>query len=66
MNNPQIDDYGTKYWYDKNRKFHREDAPAIEYTDGTFAWRWHGKYHRDNGEFSNVIHKYFFNGKQIK
>jgi len=39
---------GTKAWY-LNRKYHREDGPAIEWADGTKEWRTNGKYHREDG-----------------
>lgn len=37
------DQYGNKYWYDKNGMLHREDGPAIVYIDGTYWWFIHGK-----------------------
>ena len=30
-------------------KYHREDGPAIEYTNGTKAWYLHGERHRIGG-----------------
>ena len=30
----EINKYGTICYYDENRKLHREDGPAIEYTSG--------------------------------
>ena len=36
-------------WTDENKKWHREDGPAIIRTDGTQEWYWHGKWHRDGG-----------------
>jgi hypothetical protein len=34
---------------DENGELHREDGPAIEYSNGTKIWCWHGKYHRQDG-----------------
>ena len=34
---------GAKQWY-LNGKLHREDGPAIEYTNGTKHWYLNGKY----------------------
>jgi hypothetical protein len=39
---------GTKYWK-LNGDFHREDGPAIEYTDGARAWFINGQLHREDG-----------------
>jgi hypothetical protein len=36
-----VDDDGSKEWY-LNNKLHREDGPAVEYTDGTKLWYFHG------------------------
>ena len=30
---------GSRYWY-RNSKCHREDGPAIEYSDGSRFWYW--------------------------
>jgi hypothetical protein len=43
-----VDDYGTKRWY-LNDKRHREDGPAVEYSDGTKEWYLNGKLHRTDG-----------------
>jgi len=34
--------YVTKEWY-LNGKHHREDGPAVEYSDGTKEWYLYGK-----------------------
>ena len=39
---------GTKRWY-LNDKRHREDGPAIEYTNGTKFWYLNGNRHRTDG-----------------
>jgi hypothetical protein len=49
MDNPVIHEYGEKFWYDSNGKFHRDDGPAVIYADGDKAWYQHGKFHRDDG-----------------
>ena len=38
----KVDFDGTKYW-SLNDKFHREDGPAIEWTDGEKEWWFNGK-----------------------
>jgi hypothetical protein len=37
-----VDDYGNKFWY-LDGKYHREDGPAVEYTNGTKYWYLDGK-----------------------
>ena len=49
MGNPEIDKFGNKFWYNSNRKFHRDDGPACEYSNGTKHWFQHGVRHRDDG-----------------
>ncbi len=44
----EIDSTGTKRWY-LNKLLHREDGPAIEYTDGATYWWLNGKRHREDG-----------------
>ena len=46
-----ISEYGNKYYYsDKEMKvLHREDGPAIEWSNGTKSWYRDGKRHREDG-----------------
>ena len=37
-----IDSFGAKVWRLPNRNIHREDGPAVEYTDGDVEWRLDG------------------------
>ena len=46
--NPEITEYGTKFWFDSDREYHRDDGPAVEY-DGVKYWYIHGKRHREDG-----------------
>jgi len=39
---------GNKYWY-LNDNLHREDGPAIEYTNGTNCWYLNDKLHSEDG-----------------
>ena len=41
-NGLDIDLDGTKFYY-KNGEYHREDGPAIEYTNGVKYWYLNGK-----------------------
>jgi len=47
--NPKIDYKGTKKWRNSNGKLHREDGPAVEYTDGSRLWYINGQLHRIDG-----------------
>jgi len=51
----EIDKFRTKRYY-LNNVLHRDDGPAIEYTNGHKEWYKNGVHHRDNGpaiEYSN-------------
>ena len=39
----KVDETGTREWY-VNGKFHREDGPAIEYSNGTREWYVNGEH----------------------
>jgi hypothetical protein len=57
---------GTKHWY-LNRKLHRTDGPAVEYTDGTKYWCLNGEFHRTDGpaiEFAGGGKYWYFDGKR--
>jgi len=50
MNNPEIDDFGTKYWKDYQQLLHRDgDLPAWISCCGSKYWWFHGKIHRTFG-----------------
>jgi hypothetical protein len=52
MNNQpelEIDEDGNKYWHINRLYYHREDGPAIEYTNGGKHWYFNGKEHRIDG-----------------
>ena len=56
---------GSKYWY-KNRKFHREDGPAVEHLDGYKEWWIEGLRHRTDGPaviFPNGEKEWWIEGK---
>ena len=43
-----VDGYGTVRWY-KDGNLHRDEGPAIEWTNGTKEWLVNGKLHREDG-----------------
>ena len=64
----KVNDNGTREWY-LNGKLHREDGPAIEYTNGDKCWYLNGKRHRKDGpaiEYANGETRYWINGNHIE
>ena len=62
-----IDNYGTK-WHYLNEKFHREDGPAVEWSNGNKSWYINGELHREDGpaiERGDDHHDWYYNGKFI-
>ena len=62
----EIDEDGTKRWYNEDGFLHREDGPAIEWGDGDKEWYRNGKHHRENGpavEYANGDKEWHKNGK---
>ena len=49
MINPEIDQYGTKRWFNDKNQLHNENGPAIEWISGSIAWWVDGEPHRING-----------------
>jgi hypothetical protein len=69
MSQPEmrIGSNGTKEWY-LNGKMHREDGPAIEWTDGSKEWYLNDNLHRQDGpaiEYPNGTKCWFLNGKEV-
>jgi hypothetical protein len=64
----EVDDYGTTYWFagsGAERKLHRLDGPAVEYTTGSRAWFQNGQWHRLDGpavEYADVFRAWYQNG----
>jgi len=64
---PKTDKNGNKKWTNKDGRWHREDGPAVIYTNGTKAWWLNGKQHREDGpavEFANGSKHWYLNGKR--
>ena len=61
-----IDKYENKRWY-LNDKLHREDGPAVKYTDGSKCWYLNGKRHREDGpavEYADGEKLWYLNGER--
>jgi hypothetical protein len=59
-----VDKFGSKFYY-LNDKYHREDGPAVEFSDGSKYWYINGKRHREDGpaiEYKDGDKKWFING----
>jgi hypothetical protein len=61
-----------KYWVieykNENNEWHREDGPAIEFSDGEKWWYKNGKFHREDGparEYNDGKKHYYYNSKLI-
>ena len=62
-----IEPNGTKKWY-LNGELHREDGPAVEWSDGTKSWYLNGERHREDGpavERPDGTNLWCINGKEI-
>ena len=60
-------DNDSIHWY-LNGELHREDGPAIEYSDGEKSWYLNGERHRDDGpaiEWSNGYRVWYRNGERV-
>jgi hypothetical protein len=59
------DEYGSIFFKLPNGKLHRENGPAVEFTNGSKAWYINGKRHREDGpscEWSNGDKWWYING----
>jgi len=63
----KIDEYGHKWWF-VNKQLHREDGPAVEYSDGYKVWYFNDQRHRIDGpavEYPNGNKYWYYHGKYI-
>ena len=63
-----IDSYGNRLYYNSAGKWHRENGPAIEWSNGTKSWYQNGKRHRIDGaaiEYSDGDKVWFINGEEL-
>jgi hypothetical protein len=49
VQNPVINEYGTKIWKNEKGEYHRIDGPAIEFMNGDKYWFQNGNRHRTDG-----------------
>ena len=53
--NNLVNDNQNQRWYNSNNKLHREDGPAIIYSNGYRGWYINGKKYSENHSFQKVI-----------
>ena len=56
---------GEKHWL-QDGEFHREDGPAVEWSDGSKFWYRNGELHRENGpacEYADGGRRWYRKGK---
>jgi len=66
MSRLEIDEDGSRLWYNDQGYYHREDGPAVECVNGTKQWFKNGKFHRIGGpaiEWHFGEKEYFLNDK---
>ena len=64
----KIDKDGNRKWYNSKGQLHREDGPAIEWSNGIKEWWIDGKRHREDGpaiECSNGYKEWYINDKKL-
>jgi hypothetical protein len=66
----KIDEDGGKYYYSDREMTvrHREDGPAVEYSNGDKTWWYNGKCHREDGpavEFVCGRKSWYLNGEHV-
>ena len=45
----EVDEFGTRKYFNQRGVYHREDGPAIVYADNTKVWYQNGVLHREDG-----------------
>lgn len=66
-NGKYIEPNGTIRWY-KNGHIHREDGPAIIYSDGQQEWYLNGKLHRTDGPaiiYTDGVERWFIDNIEL-
>ena len=61
----EVDSYGNRFYYNSAGTWHRENSPAIVWSNGTKSWYQNGLRHRTNGaaiEYSDGKKFWYING----
>ena len=63
----EVDEHGTRWYYNSAGQLHREGGPAVEYVDGPVEWHQNGQLHRIDGpaiEYPNGNKEWWQNGQR--
>ena len=63
----EVTENSTK-WYNPKGQLHREDGPAVEYTDGYKSYYINDKRHREDGpamEYTDGSKSYYINDEEL-
>ena len=64
----EVDDCGTRSYYNSAGELHRDDGPAVEWASGTESWYQNGLRHRVEGpavEYPDGGKAWFINGEEF-
>ena len=64
----EVDECGTRRYFNTDGKLHRTDGPAVEMSDGSKSWYQNGLRHRTDGpaiEYSDSGKVWFINGEEL-
>ena len=67
MNKIVKKEYKNRTVYTLDKKYHREDGPAREFTNGYKEWYLNGKLHREDGpaiEYASGSKEWYLHGKR--
>ena len=64
----EVDEDGTRRYYNTAGQRHRTDGPAVERADGSKFWYQNGQFHRTDGpavEWADGDKRWYINGKKM-
>ena len=63
-----VECFGTRRYYSSDNQLHRDEGPAVEYTNGTKYWYQNGLPHRIDGpaiEYKSGHKEWWLNGEEL-
>ena len=64
----EVNTYGTRWYRNAMGQLHRDDGPAVEWSNGTKSWYQNGLRHRTDGpaiEYLDSGKVWFINGEEL-